>query len=158
MIGKLFRRQRAGRRIEARTLNLPIAEVDRLSRLTVAAPLGIEQSECGPAIRLARPSAIIARITSGTNPGPYAWTEQRPWNPAERVDLATMIAMYTINAAYQNHLEHETGSIEVGKLADLIVLDRNLFTIPAGEIHTVRVERTLMEGKTLFGAGGERRR
>jgi predicted amidohydrolase YtcJ len=80
---------------------------------------------------------------------------QRPWNPAERVDLATMIAMYTINAAYQNHLEQETGSIAVGKLADLIVLNRNLFTIPTAEIHKVRVERTLIEGKTVFGTGEE---
>jgi predicted amidohydrolase YtcJ len=74
---------------------------------------------------------------------------QRPWNPAERVDLATMIAMYTINAAYQNHLEKETGSIEVGKRADLIVLDRNLFETPIAEIHTVRVGRTLLEGRTV---------
>jgi predicted amidohydrolase YtcJ len=75
---------------------------------------------------------------------------QRPWNPAERVDLATMLAMYTINAAYQNHLERETGSIEPGKLADLIVLDRNLFELPVKEIHQVRVVRTLLEGKTVF--------
>jgi predicted amidohydrolase YtcJ len=76
--------------------------------------------------------------------------EQPPWNPAERVDLATMLAMYTINAAYQHHQEGETGSIEVGKLADLIVLDRNLFQVPVGEIHTVRVLRTLLEGKTIY--------
>jgi len=83
--------------------------------------------------------------------------KQRPWNPAERVDLATMISMYTINAAYQHHSEKETGSIEVGKLADLTILNRNLFTIPAGEIHAVRVQRTLLDGKTVFGAGGEHR-
>jgi predicted amidohydrolase YtcJ len=75
---------------------------------------------------------------------------QRPWNPPERVDLATMIAMYTINAAYQNHLEKETGSVEVGKLADLIVLDRNLFETPVAEIHNARVLRTLLEGKTVW--------
>ncbi len=80
--------------------------------------------------------------------------DQRPWNPAERVDLATMIAMYTINAAYQNHLEQETGSVEVGKLADLVVLDRNLFETPVREIHNVRVLRTLLEGKTV--SRGER--
>jgi len=72
------------------------------------------------------------------------------WNPAERVDLATMIALYTINAAWGHHQERETGSIEVGKLADLIVLDRNLFEVPVARIHAVRVERTLLEGKTVF--------
>jgi predicted amidohydrolase YtcJ len=73
-----------------------------------------------------------------------------PWHPAERVDLATMLALYTINAAWQLHLERETGSIEEGKLADLIVLDRNLFEIPAGQIHRARVMRTLLEGRTIF--------
>jgi predicted amidohydrolase YtcJ len=73
-----------------------------------------------------------------------------PWHPAERVDLATMIALYTINAAWAHHQERETGSIEVGKLADLIVLDRNLFAVPVGRIHEVRVERALLEGRTVF--------
>jgi predicted amidohydrolase YtcJ len=72
------------------------------------------------------------------------------WNPAERVDLPTMIAMYTINSAYANHQERETGSIEKGKLADLIVLDRNLFAIPVTDIHRAKVLRTLLEGKTVF--------
>jgi predicted amidohydrolase YtcJ len=77
---------------------------------------------------------------------------QPAWHPAERVDLATMIAMYTINAAYANHQERETGSIEVGKTADLVVLDRNLFEIDPAEIHEARVLRTLLEGKTVFDA------
>jgi predicted amidohydrolase YtcJ len=72
------------------------------------------------------------------------------WRPEEMVDLPTVIAMYTINAAYQNHLERETGSIEVGKLADLVVLERNLFEVPADELHAVRVMRTILEGKTVF--------
>jgi predicted amidohydrolase YtcJ len=73
-----------------------------------------------------------------------------PWRPEELVDLPTALAMYTINAAYQNHLERETGSIEVGKLADLAVLERNLFEVPADAIHAVRVTRTMLEGKTVF--------
>ena len=89
-------------------------------------------------------------IETGVTHRPPGDMAQRPWNPAERVDLATMLAMYTINAAYANHMERETGSIEVGKLADLVVLDRNLFEIPANEIHSARVLRTLLEGKTIF--------
>ena len=80
------------------------------------------------------------------------------WNPAERVDLPTMIALYTINAAWGLHQEDETGSIEPGKLADLVVLDRNLFQIPADQIHEVRVMRTLLEGKTVYEAGARRQR
>ena len=66
------------------------------------------------------------------------------------MDLPTALAMYTINAAYQNHLEQETGSIEVGKLADLVVLQRNLFDVPADELNSVRVLRTILEGRTVF--------
>jgi predicted amidohydrolase YtcJ len=73
-----------------------------------------------------------------------------PWHPAERVDLPAMLALYTINAAYANHQERETGSIEPGKLADLVVLDRNLFELPPEQIHQARVTWTLLEGETVF--------
>ncbi|HKT61757.1 MAG TPA: amidohydrolase, partial [Gemmatimonadales bacterium] len=73
-----------------------------------------------------------------------------PWNPAERVDLPTMLAMYTINAAWATHQEQETGSIEVGKLADLIVLNRDLFALPAWRIHEAKVVRTVVGGRTVF--------
>ena len=73
-----------------------------------------------------------------------------PWNPEERVDLPTMIALYTINAAYALQQDKETGSIEVGKLADLVVLDRNLFELPADSIHTAKVTRTLLGGRTVY--------
>ncbi|NQV05072.1 amidohydrolase family protein, partial [bacterium] len=43
--------------------------------------------------------------------------------PTERVDLDAMITAYTINGAYASHREGDLGSIEVGKIADLIVLD-----------------------------------
>ena len=76
-----------------------------------------------------------------------------PWRPEEVVDLPTAIAMYTINAAYQLRLERETGSIETGKLADLVVLDRNLFELPRARVHTARVIRTILEGETVFEAG-----
>ena len=73
-----------------------------------------------------------------------------PWRPEEVVDLPTAIAMYTINAAYANQQERETGSIEVGKLADLVVLERNLFDVDSREIHSVRVMRTILGGRTVF--------
>jgi hypothetical protein len=77
-------------------------------------------------------------------------TAHAPWHPIERVDLPTMIALYTINAAWAHHLDRETGSIEVGKLADLVVLDRNLFDLSPASIHEARVVRTLLEGRTVF--------
>lgn len=73
-----------------------------------------------------------------------------PWLPDERVDLATLIAAYTINGAYLGHQEEQTGSIEVGKDADLVVLSDNLFTIPVDSIHKVKVLLTLLRGKEVF--------
>jgi len=71
-------------------------------------------------------------------------------NAAEAVDLATMIAAYTINGAWLMHQENQVGSIEVGKLADLVVLQRNLFAIPPADIGSVQVTRTLLEGRTVY--------
>jgi predicted amidohydrolase YtcJ len=81
----------------------------------------------------------------------------RPWLAEEVVDLPTAIAMYTINAAYQNHQDRETGSVEVGKLADLVVLEKNLFDLPPRDIHAVRVTRTILEGRTVFEWNGNDR-
>ena len=63
-----------------------------------------------------------------------------------------MLAAYTIAGAYLGHLERETGSIEVGKAADLIVLSHNLFEGPPHKIHEVKVELTLLAGKPVFSA------
>lgn len=70
--------------------------------------------------------------------------------PEEAVDLSTMIAAYTINGAYVLFQEKETGSIEVGKAADLIVLNRNLFDLPPRELHEARVVLTLLEGEIVY--------
>jgi hypothetical protein len=70
--------------------------------------------------------------------------------PGEEATLDQMIASFTINGAYANFLEKSAGSLEVGKTADLIVLDRNLFKIPAREISKAKVLLTLFEGKEVF--------
>jgi len=71
--------------------------------------------------------------------------------PEERIQLQDALAAFTINAAYVNHLEDRTGSIEVGKLADLIVIDRNLFAIEPAEISESRVLLTLLGGEPVYG-------
>ncbi len=72
------------------------------------------------------------------------------WIPEELVDLPTILAAYTINGAFLNRQEKITGSLEVGKAADLVVLDRNLFTIPPTDIHKTKVLLTLLEGKEIY--------
>ncbi|MGI8332079.1 amidohydrolase [Actinomadura scrupuli] len=72
--------------------------------------------------------------------------------PDQRLDLATALHAYTMGSAYVNHLDQETGSIEVGKLADLAVLDRDPFAGPAEEIAATRVLQTFVEGERVHGA------
>ena len=92
----------------------------------------------------------LEAIEVGITHRPPGDTATAAWNPVERVDLPTMLAMYTINPAWALRQDRETGSIEVGKLADLVVLDRNLFAVPPERIHEARVVRTLLEGRTVY--------
>jgi hypothetical protein len=75
----------------------------------------------------------------------------QPFLPEERIGLADAIAAYTVNAAYVNHLDDRTGTIAPGKLADLIVLDRNLFEIEPERISDARVLLTLLAGRPVAG-------
>jgi predicted amidohydrolase YtcJ len=72
------------------------------------------------------------------------------WIPEETVDLGTMLSAYTIGGAYAAGEESSNGSLEAGKAADLIVLDRNLYRIPTTEIHSARVLLTLLDGREVF--------
>ena len=67
--------------------------------------------------------------------------------PEERATLEEMIASFTIFGAYANFLEAETGSIETGKSADLVVLDRDIFALPPDAVGTAKVVRTYFRGR-----------
>ncbi len=77
--------------------------------------------------------------------------QTEPFLPEEAITLAQALDAFTINAAFVNRLEKDTGSIEPGKSADLVVLDRNLFEIPVPEIGGTKVLVTLFEGKPVYG-------
>lgn len=79
-------------------------------------------------------------------------TSSELW-PAEAVGVEEMIAAFTIAGAYANFLEHETGSLETGKSADLVVLRQNVLEAPAERIHEAAVELTLLRGRPVFTAG-----
>jgi predicted amidohydrolase YtcJ len=83
----------------------------------------------------------------------YGGESEEVFLPDERIDLPAAIAGFTINAAYANHLDDVSGSIEVGKLADLAVLDRNLFTLAPESIHEATVLATYVEGEPVYEAG-----
>jgi len=73
-----------------------------------------------------------------------------PMQPDEAIDLPEALAAYTIGAAYAMGLEKETGSIEVGKRADLVVLEKNLFDVPARRLGQTRVLMTLLDGEPVY--------
>ena len=70
--------------------------------------------------------------------------------PEQALDLADVIEIYTGNAARATGLDVLTGTIEAGKSADLIILDRNLFEIPSDELADTRVLSTYFEGRLVF--------
>jgi predicted amidohydrolase YtcJ len=108
------------------------------------------------AVSSANPLWEMHAAVNRTSPPGYEYGEGRdaePFLPEERIDLPNAIAGFTINAAYVNHLDRETGSIEVGKRADLAVLDRNPFERPMAEIAEAKVIRTLVDGDRVFDAG-----
>lgn len=92
-----------------------------------------------------------------TEPPGYPYVDsadltEGPFLPEERIDLATAIRAYTMGSAYVNHLDDVCGSIEVGKLADLVVLDRDLFAEGDVGIADAEVLFTFVEGDAVYEA------
>jgi predicted amidohydrolase YtcJ len=73
--------------------------------------------------------------------------------PEQRITLKEAIATYTINGAWLDHMENVKGSIEVGKLADFCVLDKNILTVDPHEIKDINTLMTVIGGKIVYDAG-----
>jgi predicted amidohydrolase YtcJ len=87
-------------------------------------------------------AAVTRQTTDGKNPG--------GWFPEQKISLEEALRGYTRNGAYAEFAEDKKGSIAVGKLADLVVLDRNIFQIPPDEISQARVKTTIVGGTIIF--------
>jgi predicted amidohydrolase YtcJ len=81
---------------------------------------------------------------------PHGKPGEEPFLPEERLTLEDALDAFTTGSSYVNHLDHETGSIEEGKLADLAVIDRDLFAVPPEELGQAKVILTLIEGQPVF--------
>lgn len=68
----------------------------------------------------------------------------------EKSTLEEMLQSYTLNGAIANFLEDEIGSLEVGKKADLVILDKNLFDIPLNEIAKTKEMMTIFNGEIVY--------
>ena len=86
-------------------------------------------------------AAITRQDRSGRPPG--------GWMPEERMTREEALASFTINAAYAAHAERDLGSLEAGKLADLVMLSKDIMTVPPAEILTTRVTRTIVGGEIV---------
>ncbi|MFN8573130.1 MAG: amidohydrolase [Gemmatimonadaceae bacterium] len=75
------------------------------------------------------------------------------WFPEQRLDLETSLRSYTINNAWAEGEEKSKGSLEAGKLADLVIIDRDLFAIPTTELKDAKVLLTMVGGKVVFDGG-----
>ena len=100
---------------------------------------------------LSQPANIEVAVTRRT-PGDIGTDTEKYGilNGHERMPLTAAIAAYTINGAYLMHNEVESGSIEVGKFADFVVLDKNLFDVPVHMIHKINVDMTIFGGELVY--------
>ncbi len=87
-------------------------------------------------------AAVNRRSLDGKHPG--------GWFPEQKITVAEAIRAYTLENAYAAFMEDRTGSITPGKYADLIILDRDLLTIPSEEIGAARVDLTILSGRVVY--------
>lgn len=76
--------------------------------------------------------------------------ELAPWNPHEKVTVMEALRFYTINSAYAAFEEHIKGSVTEGKLADLVILDRDPCAVDPEELPEVQVDATILGGKIVY--------
>jgi len=101
------------------------------------------------------------RVVLESDSASYIWDDIRAavtrkdragkvWAPQERVDPATALKMFTIWAAQYVLKDDKLGSIEKGKLADLVVLDQDMLTIPGDDLVKIQPQLTMLDGKPVF--------
>jgi len=92
-------------------------------------------------------------------PSPMLWmysmtTRRDPtghvWGENQRITLPEALRSATLDGAYASFEEHDKGSIEAGKLADLVVLEKDPFAVPAQQWQDIKVERTMLGGRWVY--------
>lgn len=87
-------------------------------------------------------AAVTRRTLDGANPG--------GWVPAQKITVEEALRAYTMGSAYASFEEKEKGSLETGKLADLVLIDRDITTIPPETIREAQVTLTVVGGKVVY--------
>jgi hypothetical protein len=87
-------------------------------------------------------AAVTRRTLDDANPD--------GWVPGQKITVEEALRAYTMGAAYAGFDEKEKGSLEVGKLGDLVVIDRDLTTTPPVDLRGARVKMTVVGGKVVY--------
>ena len=101
------------------------------------------------------PISPLLGIYAATTRQTLTGTPAGGWFPEERIGVEEALRAYTINNAYAGFEEEDKGTLEVGKLADITIVDRNLLQIDPSEIKDVRVLYTIVDGRVVFSAEGQ---
>jgi predicted amidohydrolase YtcJ len=92
--------------------------------------------------------AIHALVNRRTRTG-------KPLGQSQRISVTEALSLYTSNAAYHSFDENDLGSIESGKLADMVILGRDLLTAPSETIKDIPVDATIMGGRIIHERTGQ---
>jgi predicted amidohydrolase YtcJ len=92
---------------------------------------------------------IYAAVTRETIDGKHP----QGWFPEQKLSVGEAVRAYTVGLAYAAFKERELGTLTPGKLADYVVLDRDIFQIPPDDIKNVRVIKTVMGGRVVYSIG-----
>ena len=79
--------------------------------------------------------------------------EGNGWYPDQKISMEDAIRYYTLGAAYAQFMEDRKGMIKAGYLADIVITDKDLLTIPEGEIMKTKVDYTITGGKIVYSSG-----
>ncbi|MFX0148618.1 MAG: amidohydrolase family protein, partial [Candidatus Hodarchaeota archaeon] len=82
----------------------------------------------------------------------HALVTRNGFIPEQCISVEEALKTYTLNAAYAAFEEKIKGSIEVGKLADFVILDQNPLTVETNKIKEIKVLETIIRGKSVFKA------
>ncbi len=90
-------------------------------------------------------AAVTRRTLDDKNPG--------GWVPAQKISVEEAVTAYTATGAFASFEESRKGILSKGRLADLVMLDRNIFEIPPEQIRDVKVSTTIVGGKVVYRPG-----
>jgi predicted amidohydrolase YtcJ len=96
-------------------------------------------------VRFSQIEMAVTRTTIGVASGKYSF----PLNRTMGLSLREALVAHTYGGAFQLHRDRRVGSLAVGKDADLLLLDQNLFRVPIDEVHATRPLLTMVRGRQL---------